>query len=137
MAFFLAARFERTGDTYAIFMPNQNWKRTIEGPGGMVGRHLGREARKVARIAKPLAGKDTGLLRRSIKAGTVVDGPAGPMVDVTAHAPYALYHHEGTKPYTKTVMTRRGPMTMSHPGKLGNPFLMNALVFAGYRPRPR
>lgn len=124
-------------DSTVIFKAYKSWDTITKAPGGMVGRHLRREAVKVAKIAKPLAGRDTGLLRRSIKAGMVGLGPHGLAVDVTAHAPYALYHHEGVKPYTKTVMTRRGPMTMSHPGKMGNPFLMNALVFAGYRPRPR
>jgi hypothetical protein len=124
-------------DSKVIWKPNKAFDNITQAPGGMVGRHLKSEASEVAKIAKPLAGRRTGALRKSIKAGPVVMGTHGLKVDVTAWAPYALYHHEGIHPYVKTVLTPRGPVTWSHPGFGGNPFLTKALALRGHAPKPR
>lgn len=110
------------------FRRNANWPRAFDTPGGMVGRHLKKEARKVVIVAKALAGKDTGQLARSIKAGSVVSTPLGPSIEVTASAPHAYYHHEGTRPHAYAVQTRRrGMVIIKHPGTRPNKYLVGAL----------
>lgn len=104
---------------------------------------LRRRAEAVERRAKLLAGKRTGHLARSIHL-TDYRVPGGWHFRITAHAPYALLHHRGTKPHKiigpvgfrasgrKIVVSE-----VDHPGTKPNPFLANALhAFLGLRDIP-
>lgn len=114
-------------------------------PTGMVGRDIDRRATYVANMARAQVGMETGNLRRSISKTPVYTSPTGPFVSVVSggpSAPYALMHHEGTRPHP---ITPRPPRTMLkfkvgsravyatrvlHPGTRANKYLTDHLEAA-------
>lgn len=66
---------------------------------GMVGRHLHKTGNRITQLAKLQVGKKTGRLARSIKFEHIARTPVGPGIKVGAYTPYALLHHQGTRPH--------------------------------------
>jgi hypothetical protein len=123
------------------FVPNANFVRTFETPGGMVGRYVKRKGDQTRDVAKVLVGVDTGKLKRSIRTGNVDRHPRGFQVEVGSKLPYAYAHHQGTPPHTIRPRaggvlhwgTRRGGPTVAvvhHPGTRGTKYLSRALRIA-------
>jgi hypothetical protein len=122
----------------AVFVPNRNWDRAFNTPGGMVGRHLRVLGGATAVLAKTFVGVDTGRLRSSIKAGRVVRHPLGLQILVGSDVNHALVHHQGSRPHFITAkpggalrIKRRGGVVyidrVRHPGTKPNPYLTRAL----------
>lgn len=74
---------------------------------GMVGRHLHRTGNRISQLAKLQVGKKTGRLAKSIKFEHISRTPLGPGIKVGGYTPYALLHHQGTRPHL-IVPTRPG-----------------------------
>lgn len=68
-------------------------------PTGETGRFLRRRAERLRNAAKMQAGIDTGRLRRSIRVYGHGRTAMGQKIQVGSSVPYALMHHEGTKPH--------------------------------------
>lgn len=112
----------------------------LRGPQGPVMRYLLLLGTKVQAEAKIQVGKDTLQLERSI-VKRIIPGNQG-FVRVQAgnqHVPYALFHHEGTKPHIIKARKakalrftgRDGRIVfrkqVSHPGTKPNRYLVDAL----------
>lgn len=102
------------------------------------------EAKRLVGVSTPdplgrPRGRRHGQLRDSI-VKRVVQDPTGPVVEVAAIDPIALWHHEGTRPHV--IRARRAPFLVffwpkvgrvvrfkqvNHPGTKPNRFLTNAL----------
>lgn len=98
------------------------------------------EKRKLVAVAgaKGMAGFKTGRLRKNI-TGRHLGNMMGQFVTIGADVPYALLHHEGTKPHVITPVNgrflsfRRGAQVIFtekvfHPGTRPNPYLRAQLV---------
>lgn len=113
----------------------------IHDPDGPIRRDLRRRGNNVQRRARQLVGVQTGALRASIKV-TDLDSVASPSVSVGSDLPYALLHHNGSRPHVITPNSERllrfkvaGKVVyarvVKHPGTKPNPYLLKALVEAG------
>lgn len=105
---------------------------------GPVGRYLHRQGKQVERAAKRQVGKKTGALRSSIHMRHLLDA-RGQYIEVKASTPYALAHHEGTKPHV--IKPKNAPIlrfsnksgsviharTVNHPGTKPNRYLSDNL----------
>jgi hypothetical protein len=80
-----------------------------------VGRHLHKKGKLVERAAKAQVGVDTRRLRKSIHMRHHI-GATGQYVKITASTPYALMHHEGTRPHI--ITPKNGPV-LRFTGKTG------------------
>jgi hypothetical protein len=112
----------------------------LNNPNGPVGKDLKRRGRNVKNAAQRFVGVDTGLLRASITMQMSYD-VRGLKVRVGSKVPYALMHHNGTRPHQITAspgkllrFPSRGRIVMidrvNHPGTRPNPFLLKALAAA-------
>ena len=81
-----------------------------------VGRHLHKKGKRVERAAKRQVGVDTGALRKSIHMRHYV-GATGQYVKITASAPHALMHHQGTKPHI--IKPKPGTPVLRFTGRTG------------------
>lgn len=110
----------------------------LRGEQGPVFRDLVKTAEKVRVRAKELVGKDTHQLeRRIVKRFVRVSGEV--VAEVGSEQPYALVHHEGSKPHTifpkkakvLRFTTKSGDTvfasSVNHPGTKANKFLTDAL----------
>lgn len=99
----------------------------------MIGVWLRRKGAEMVSAAKRKVGKDTGRLRQSISSNYKKRGPVG-VLTITANAPYAKDHHEGTRRHV--IMPKRAQMLrfskgnrivysrkVEHPGTKPNHFL--------------
>lgn len=114
-----------------------SFERYFNQESGEVGRYLRRRGNLVKRAAKRQVGVRTGALRASIHMRHGRD-PRGQYVRIGSALPYALMHHEGTKPHLifakadgKLVFFRRGILVFTdavlHPGTKANKFLSDNL----------
>ena len=106
---------------------------------GTVGRHLHRTANRITQLAKLQVGKKTGKLVRSIRFEHLPRNALGPGVKVGAYTPYALLHHQGTKPHIilpsrpggALVFTRGARIVhtriVRHPGTKANRYLTDPM----------
>lgn len=109
----------------------------INDPDGPIKKDLRRRANNVQRRARQLVGVKTGALRQSIQVKEL-QTLVTPSISIGSQLPYALAHHEGTRPHTidpnserllrfkvagKVVYARR----VQHPGTRPNPYLARAL----------
>ncbi len=98
------------------------------------------EKRKLAALAgaKRMAGFRTGRLRKNISARHLGNA-TGQYVTIGADVPYALLHHEGTKPHVilpsngRFLTFRKGAQVIFtekvfHPGTKPNPYLRSQLI---------
>jgi hypothetical protein len=83
-----------------------------------VGRHLHKKGKLVERAAKRQVGVDTGALRKSIHMRHFV-GATGQYVKITASAPHALMHHEGTRPHIIAPKNLQKTPVLRFTGKTG------------------
>jgi hypothetical protein len=109
----------------------------LHNPRGMVGKYLSRQGRKVLAAARGQAGFKTGALRSSLHMRHFRD-PRGQYIKIGSSVPYALMHHEGTKPHLITPKKRKqlrfyskGFMVFAqmvrHPGTKPNRYLSDNL----------
>lgn len=105
----------------------------LKEPNGVTGRYMKQGGMRVAAAARAQAGFRTGLLKSSIHV-TQERTAAGQTVSIGSSLPYALYHHEGTRPHI--IHGRNGGMlrytqtgrvvysrAVVHPGTKPNKFL--------------
>lgn len=113
---------------------------TLKNPDGTVGRHMKKISRKIVFAAKAQAGMRTGLLKFSIH-GTQERTTTGQLVRIGSNLPYALVHHEGSRPHM--IRGRNGGMVrftqssrvvysraVMHPGTRPNKYLADNLWLA-------
>jgi hypothetical protein len=107
---------------------------------GMVGRDLRKRGTRVLTAARRDVGVDTGLLRSSLHT-RMSPGVLGPSVAIGSDVPYALMHHQGTRPHP--IRARQGRVLsftrggariyrsqVMHPGTKENPYLTSNLFRA-------
>lgn len=104
---------------------------------GEVGRYIRKKGELVKQAAKRQVGVRTGALRSSIHLRHGRD-PRGQYVKIGSSMPYALMHHEGTRPHMifpngphKLVFMSKGRLifanAVAHPGTKANKYLSNNL----------
>jgi hypothetical protein len=76
-------------------------------PTGDTGRFLRKKAERLRDAARRQAGVNTGRLRRSIRVYGHRRSAVGQQIQVGSSVPYALMHHEGTKPHIITPNNHR------------------------------
>lgn len=81
--------------------------RILNSPTGEVGRDLERRAKRVRDAARMKVGVRTGRLRRSIRVYGHRRTAMGQRIQIGSSAPYALMHHNGTKPHIITPNNHR------------------------------
>jgi hypothetical protein len=115
-------------------------ERYLNHPDGEVGRYLKRKGSVVMRAAKRQVGVRSGALRSSIHMRHFKDS-RGQYVQVGSPLPYALMHHQGTKPHIITpnvgkrlAFVKRGALIITdlvrHPGTKPNRYLTDNLRLA-------
>lgn len=110
---------------------------TLKAANGPVGRHLRTKAELVRELARVRVGKKTGALAMSlyINQSALLTGQ---VVEIGSKLPYALLHHEGTRPHV--IHARQGgtlrftsrsrvvyARTVMHPGTKPNRYLADSL----------
>ena len=109
----------------------------LNSPRGAVGRYLKEKGRRITAAARGQVGVKTGALRGSIHMRHFRD-PRGQHIKIGSALPYALAHHEGTKPHLITPNKRKslrfyskGFMVFAHmvrhPGTKPNRYLTDNL----------
>ena len=97
----------------------------LNSPAGLVGRELTKRGERVARAARSQAGVRTGALKSSIHITKRGRFTGGQYVQVGSYLPYALLHHQGTKPRV-IVPTKRRVLRFFVKGLLVfTPFVLN------------
>ena len=81
--------------------------RLLNSPEGLVGRELTKRANRVSRAASSQVGVRTGALKSSIHITKRGRFTGGQYVQVGSYLPYALLHHQGTKPRIIVPTKRR------------------------------
>lgn len=139
-----------TAQTSVRLFPHEV-QQLLESEQGPVIRHTIRIGEDVKTEAKRLVGVRSGDLKNSIVKRFLKDA-SGPGVFVIAEKPYAIFHHEPTRPHVivprrkralhwidKSGGVRRGrggrfqsgsdvfTQRVNHPGTKGNPFLVQAV----------
>ena len=71
----------------------------LNSPSGNTGRHLEKKAERLRDAARMQAGFNTGRLRRSIRVYGLRRSAMGQQIQIGSSVPYALMHHEGTRPH--------------------------------------
>jgi hypothetical protein len=105
----------------------------LNSPAGPVGREMKKRAEIARTFARAKVGKETGMLAMSlyIEHSTAINGQH---LRIGSNLPYALYHHEGTRPHLIHArgaevlrFTNRGRVvyarTVMHPGTKPNRYL--------------
>ena len=110
---------------------------TLKSANGPVGRHMRAKAELVREMARLKVGKRTGALAMSIyisQSSTTY----GQKIEIGSKLPYALMHHEGTRPHM--IFPKNGQVlrftsksrvvyarTVMHPGTRANKYLADSL----------
>jgi hypothetical protein len=109
----------------------------INNPDGAVGRYLSDKGDQIRSMARSRVGVRTGRLKATIHKRHLRD-PRGQYMLIGNDAPYAYYHHEGTRPRTISPVTgktlrfvSRGQVVFAHEvmhkGNKANKYLLDAL----------
>jgi hypothetical protein len=109
----------------------------INDPDGSVGKYLSDKGDQIRFIARSRVGIRTGNLKATIHKRHLRD-PRGQYLLIGNDAPYAYYHHEGTRPRTISPVTgktlrfvSRGQVVFAHEvmhkGNKPNKYLLDAL----------
>lgn len=118
------------------YTPNKaGLDRVLRNRNGPVQLYVANKGREVEGAARRRVGVDTGRLKRSIGSRLVPSPLGGYNVEVFASAPYAKFHHDGTRPHridSAVFITGVGWRYIGmHPGTSANRFLLEALRDAG------
>lgn len=120
-----------------IYKPVLNFE--LNDTRGMTGVYMAKLGRKIVVDAKSQAGFKTGRLKNSIKMQHTRD-TKGQQLRIGSNLPYALAHHEGTKPHliipkapNKVLTFRKGAAIIRtdlvrHPGTRANHYLTDQLA---------
>jgi phage gpG-like protein len=127
-----------------VEIPKQpGWDQTFKSHTGPVGREIDRRATRVLAAARGQVGIRTGQLRGNIHKEWITQPGGDVGVRVGSNVPYALLHHEGTKPHIIRArrakllryINRQGQVTFArsvfHPGTRSNKYLTDNLPLAG------
>jgi len=111
--------------------------RYLNSPSGEVGDYLAKKGNLIKAAAKRQVGVRTGALRASIHMRHLRDS-RGQYVKIGSPLPYALMHHEGTRPHM--IYAKRGKVlkfvtkgrlvythVVNHPGTKANKYLTDNL----------
>ncbi len=79
----------------------------LNSPSGDTGRYLEKKAKRLRDAARAQAGFKTGRLRRSIRVYGHKRSVLGQKIQVGSSVPYALLHHESTRPHIITPNNHR------------------------------
>jgi hypothetical protein len=124
--------------TEITFKPNDSGLYyTLKAPNGTVGRHLKTRAELIRSTARVQIGKRTGALAMSLYINHSVS-LTGQTIEIGSKLPYALFHHEGTRPHIIHArpggtlrFTGRSRIVYSraimHPGTKANKYLTDSL----------
>lgn len=105
---------------------------------GLVGRHLRKKGQEIVKLSKTQVGVRTGALKASIHITKRGKYAGGQFVQVGSYLPYALMHHQGTKPRVIVPQKRRvlrffvkglavfRPVVL-HPGTRPNRYLVDSM----------
>lgn len=128
--------FKITFSGLVLYKPILNYELNV--PGGMVGRHMSILGAKIEAGAKKSVGKRTGRLAASIHTEHKTTG-GRQYIKVGSNVPYALMHHEGTRPHMITANPPRTHLrfkgrggvvyttSVMHPGTKANRYLSSQL----------
>lgn len=120
-----------------LYKPILNFE--LNDPRGMVGRHMHRLGLDIKRDAQAQAGVKTGALKKSIRLEHT-GASRGQSIKIGSNLPYALAHHEGTRPHiitpnppNKTLRFSSGSKIIRtaivrHPGTRANRYLSDQLT---------
>lgn len=120
-----------------IYKPILNFE--LNDPKGLVGAHMHRLGQEIVLGAKSQVGYKTGRLRRSINMQHTRD-TKGQQLRIGSPLPYALAHHEGTRPHiilpkapNRVLTFRAGAVLVRtdmirHPGTNANRYLSDQLA---------
>lgn len=119
------------------FVANKNFDFYFNNPAGQVGRWLRIRGSRFLAAAKSQVGVRTGALRSSLHMRHFRD-PRGQYLKIGSSLPYALLHHEGTRPHLILPKKRqvlrfysKGTIVMTHmvrhPGTRPNRYLTDNL----------
>jgi hypothetical protein len=121
-----------------VVLYNDKIDTMFNNPNGMMGRHLSKQAKKVQAAAKRQVGVRSGRLKRSIRVYGHKRTADGQELYIGSSVPYALDHHNGTKPHVITpkkrsyLKFRQGAVityrkSVNHPGTKPNRYLSDNL----------
>jgi hypothetical protein len=120
-----------------IYKPILNFE--LNDSRGMVGRHLYDMGGRIIVSARKQVGYKTGALRRSIDLSHQSSAGRGQSIKIGSSLPYALMHHQGTKPHLIVPNDPKGVLVFSkgsriirtkvvnHPGTKPNRYLTDQL----------
>lgn len=114
-----------------LVLDNRALETLFHSPAGPVYRDVERRATRVQARARALVGKKTGKLERSIVKRAVRDS-RGFAFYVGADLPYALAHHQGTRPH----VIRGNPLLAFYSAKAGRVIVVPQVRHPGTRPNP-
>lgn len=123
------------------FTPNRvGMDHALKNANGVVGRHMSRIGHRIQVAAMAQVGVQTGLLKMSINVSQERTA-TGQLVKIGSMLPYALVHHEGSRPHM--ISGRNGGMlrftqsgrvvyhrAVMHPGTRPNRYLADNLFLA-------
>lgn len=123
-----------------IVWDNAEVYKLLQSPIGAVGLDLAKRARRVKNAAQRQVGKKTGALKLSISIDQRVTS-YGQKASVGSKLPYALLHHEGSRPHVILPVTKKHLAFVSkgrliitnrvnHPGTRPNRYLTDNLPLA-------
>lgn len=127
-----------------IDLPRQpGWDHTFKSHSGPVGKEIDRRASRVLQAARLQVGVRTGQLRGNLQKSWITTPTGDVGIRVGSNVPYALLHHEGTRPHP--IRARRvrllryvnsqGRVVFArevfHPGTRRNAYLEDNLPLAG------
>ena len=118
-------------------------EKLLYSPNGVVGRDLKVRANRVLIAAKSKVGVDSGALKKSLSTRNHKRTAYGQVISVGSDLPYALMHHNGTRPHIIRPTGRRGEYlvfksgtrmiyttSVMHPGTKPNRYLTSNLKLA-------
>jgi predicted RNA-binding protein YlqC (UPF0109 family) len=135
----------------SVHMDKAQLELLLNRPEGDVGRYIGKRARLVAAMARSKVGVKSGRLKRSIRVYGANKTTLGQEIYIGSSVPYALMHHNGTRPHLIRARQGRvlkfrtgmhGPANakgngskgmfvyahvVHHPGTKPNPYLLDSL----------
>lgn len=126
----------------SITVPLPGFAEVFESRTGIVGRDLLLRANRVIRAAQRQVGVHSGELKKSIGLRWKLDSGVVMSVSIDAERPYAVIHHDGTKPHIIRPINGKAlrfigkdgqvvfAKSTSHPGTKANRYLLDNLPLA-------
>jgi hypothetical protein len=125
-----------------IEFPLPGYLEVFQSETGIVGRDLLLRANRVVRAAKLQVGVHSGYLKNNIALSWGIKTGEVMTISIEADAPYATYHHDGTRPHVIRPVHAKAlrfvgkdgrvvfAKSVYHPGTKPNRFLLDSLPLA-------